>query len=194
MIGRDHFATAGAFDEFPSAVGLEPVVMTAQRIEFCEADVLDAFDEWRRAVGVTVLSVDPDSGSTVEEPVPGPYSRSRRSLRSQIEAVLARLAVLRGSDPGGVPADALAEAVGAIEPLLQQSEHARGEQRQKVVGALLTADARLIAAIEAALPPQIRADYDAEAARELEPFRPRMTEGAISSARRLTRASVLSRL
>jgi hypothetical protein len=23
------------------------------RIEFCEADVLDAFDDWRRAVGVT---------------------------------------------------------------------------------------------------------------------------------------------
>ena len=57
------------------------------------------------------------------------------------------------------------------------------QQRQKVVGALLTADARLIAAIEAALPPQIRADYDAEAARELEPFRPRMTEGAYTQAR-----------
>ena len=24
------------------------------RVEFCEADILDAFDEWRRAVGVTV--------------------------------------------------------------------------------------------------------------------------------------------
>ena len=26
------------------------------RIEFCEADVLDAFDDWRRAVGVTLPS------------------------------------------------------------------------------------------------------------------------------------------
>jgi len=25
------------------------------RVEFCEADVLDAFDEWRRAVGVSVV-------------------------------------------------------------------------------------------------------------------------------------------
>src|SRR5437016_1378078 len=28
------------------------------RIEFCEADVLDAFDEWRRAVGLTQSTVD----------------------------------------------------------------------------------------------------------------------------------------
>ena len=28
------------------------------RIEFCEADVLDAFDDWRRAVGVTAATED----------------------------------------------------------------------------------------------------------------------------------------
>src|ERR687897_546053 len=27
------------------------------RIEFCDADVLDAFDDWRRAVGVTAAAV-----------------------------------------------------------------------------------------------------------------------------------------
>ena len=26
------------------------------RVEFCEADVLDAFDDWRRAVGVTATA------------------------------------------------------------------------------------------------------------------------------------------
>ena len=33
------------------------------RIEFCEADVLDAFDEWRRAVGVTRVVSDPSGRS-----------------------------------------------------------------------------------------------------------------------------------
>jgi hypothetical protein len=154
------------------------------RIEFCEADVLDAFDEWRRAVGVTVLAADVDTGAAVEEPVPGSPSRSRRSLRSHVESVLARLTVLRGSDElGGVVGDALEDAVRAIEPLLQQSEHARGEQRQRVLDVLSAVDTRLIAAIEAVLPATVRADYLAEAARELEPFRSRMTDTAYAQAR-----------
>ena len=40
------------------------------RIEFCEADVLDAFDDWRRAVGVTAVVADSAGGPDVEEPAP----------------------------------------------------------------------------------------------------------------------------
>src|ERR671913_1639214 len=32
------------------------------RIEFCEADVLDVFDEWRRALGVTSQDLDVSGG------------------------------------------------------------------------------------------------------------------------------------
>lgn len=155
------------------------------RIEFCEADVLDAFDEWRRAVGVSVVGADPEAGTAVEEPVPIPASRRRRSLRAHVESVLARLTVLRGSDKlGGVADEALAAAVRTIEPLLQQSEHARGEQRKAVLDALAAADEQLTAALEARLSAQVRADYDAEAARELEPFRARMADAAYQHARR----------
>ena len=66
------------------------------RVEFCEADVLDAFDEWRRAVGVSIVAGDAQGGPMVEEPVAA--ARSRRSLKAHIESVLARLTVLRGSD------------------------------------------------------------------------------------------------
>jgi hypothetical protein len=45
------------------------------RIEFCEADVLDAFDEWRRAVGVTRVVSDPSGGPDVEDPQPGVRAR-----------------------------------------------------------------------------------------------------------------------
>ena len=72
------------------------------RVEFCEADVLDAFDEWRRAVGVSVVARRQRGGPSVEEPLPAP--RPRRSLKTHIESVLARLTVLRGSDKlGGWP-------------------------------------------------------------------------------------------
>ena len=154
------------------------------RIEFCEADVLDTFDEWRRAVGVTVLSADVETATPVEEPVPD-APRARRSLRAHIESVLARLTVLRGSDKlGGVADSALAAAVRTIEPLLHESERARGEQRQRVVDSLSAADNQLIDALEVLLPEGMRAEYDAEAARELEPFRSRMTEDAYRHARR----------
>ena len=45
------------------------------RIEFCEADVLDAFDDWRRAVGVARVVPDPPAGRTSR-------SRSRRRGRA----------------------------------------------------------------------------------------------------------------
>src|ERR671916_101183 len=37
------------------------------RIEFCEADVLDSFDEWRRAVGVWGGSAAPGDGEPGED-------------------------------------------------------------------------------------------------------------------------------
>ena len=40
------------------------------RIEFCEADVFDAFDDWRRAVGIAAVAPDVDGGPDVEEPSP----------------------------------------------------------------------------------------------------------------------------
>ena len=86
------------------------------RIEFCEADVLDAFDDWRRAVGVARVVADSPGGPEVEEPQP--VSRPRRSLTSQIESAMARLTVLRGSDQAGpVIGPALDRAVRALDAL-----------------------------------------------------------------------------
>jgi hypothetical protein len=145
------------------------------RVEFCDADVLDAFDEWRRAVGVSVVAADENGGPAVEEPVPA--ARPRRSLKAHIESILARLTVLRGSDRlGGLAGEALAEAVRAIEPLAHAAEQARGEQRQRIVDALAAADRRMIADIDARLPDEVRAALTIESSRELEPFRSRMSE------------------
>jgi hypothetical protein len=151
------------------------------RVEFCDADVLDAFDEWRRAVGVSVVTPDSEGGPQVEEPVPA--ARPRRSLKAHIESILARLTVLRGSDRlGGLAGEALAEAVRAIEPLAHAAEQARGEQRQPILDALADADRRMVAAIDARLPDEVRAALTIEASRELEPFRSRMSESVYRDA------------
>src|SRR5882672_5679029 len=52
------------------------------RIDFCEADVLDVFDEWRRATGVTTATGSAESAS---------QSRRGPSLPEHLERVLMRL-------------------------------------------------------------------------------------------------------
>jgi hypothetical protein len=160
------------------------------RVEFCEADVLDAFDEWRRAVGVSVVAPDAEGGPEVEEPPPAP--KPRRSLKAHVDSVLARLTVLRGSDRlGGLADEALAAAVRAIEPLAHGAEHARGEQRQRILDALASVDRQLIESIEARLPDAERTAAANEAARELEPFRPRMSGEAYQQACRTAMARLI---
>jgi hypothetical protein len=51
--------------------------------------VLDAFDDWRRAVGLSRVTADAQGGPDVEEPQSA--ARPRRSLSSQIDGALARL-------------------------------------------------------------------------------------------------------
>src|SRR6476661_9393096 len=72
------------------------------RIEFCEADVLDLFDNWRRATGVSSAG---DPGSAEEAPSRKP------SLAAHIERAIARLTTVRGA---GARGPAFGERVDAI--------------------------------------------------------------------------------
>jgi hypothetical protein len=59
------------------------------RVEFCDADVLDVFDEWRRAVGVAAVS--PDARRR------GRRRTRHASLAAHLDRVVARLTALRAS-------------------------------------------------------------------------------------------------
>ena len=153
------------------------------RIEFCEADVLDAFDDWRRAVGVSTVAPDSAGGPDVEEPVPA--SRPRRSLASQLDGVLARLTVLRGSDKAGpLIGDALEAAVRSIDALRPDAARARGEARDELMQRLAEIEDALASAAAAALDAARRTAIEKEAAAELAPFRERMTAEAYAQSRR----------
>lgn len=154
------------------------------RIDFCEADVLDAFDDWRRALGIAGVVPDAAGGPDVEEPVPG-AGRSRRSLASQIERALSRLTVLRGSDKAG-PAigAALDAAVRALDALQPEAARARGEARDALLLRVAAVDAALVAAAIGALGDGARAEIEHEADAELAPFRQRMAAEAYAQTRR----------
>jgi hypothetical protein len=159
------------------------------RIEFCEADVLDAFDDWRRAVGVTRVAADPAGGPDVEDPQP--TVRQKRSLASQIEAAQAQLTVLRGSDRlGPVLGDALEQAVRALDQLAPEAARARGEARDQIVTTLSAIGVALTTAAIDALDDRERRALEREADSELAPFQSRMSEDAY----RQSRAQALQRL
>lgn len=152
------------------------------QIEFCEADVLDAFDEWRRAVGVSVVGPDAEGGPPVVEP--DEAARPRRGLSTHIEGVVARLTVLRGSDKlRGIGDAALAAAVGELESLAGRTRRVRGEERDAAMRELQNIDAALVDRIVASMSEGDRHDLRVEADRELEPFKDRMPSDAYAQAR-----------
>ena len=153
------------------------------QIMFCEPDVLDAFDDWRRAVGITRVASDAEGGPDVEEPLP--ESRPRKSLLSQIESAMARFTVLRGSDKAG-PAlgAALDAAVRALDAIRPDAARARGEARDALLERLGVIDDELLNAATASLEAATRSRFEKEADAELAPFRARMSDEAFQKSRR----------
>ena len=145
--------------------------------------MLDAFDDWRRAVGVARVVPDSSGGPDVEEPQP--ESRSRRSLASQIESALARLTVMRGSDKAAPQLGmALDQAVRQLDALRPEAARARGEARDEVMRRLAEIEAELSEAAVASLGDGTRTALENDADAELEPFRARMSEEAFRRSRR----------
>jgi len=124
------------------------------KIDYCEADVRDVFDEWRKATGIqsSVASRQPSVGS--HQPAAG----SRHSLPVHLERVVLRLTSARASGSLGEAFDALIERLSALDvELLQQGR--------------------------AALDESLRTSMEREALEELEGFRSGMTAEAFARAR-----------
>jgi len=171
-------------------------------VTFCEADVLDAFEEWQRAVGVVPGMPDEIERLEVpmvrERPEPGPNPgwgrgfmprptdvagedahRTRRpaSLPAHVERVLSRLTLLRGSERqrGEAWDRALDEAVRSLDTIAAKARQARGDARAAIVAELAAVDRSVLACARDALDDRERAGIVREAANELAPFRERMS-------------------
>ncbi len=141
------------------------------RIEFCEADILDAFDDWRRAVGVTSAA-----GEEASEPAP-----RKPGLASHIERVIARLAALRG-DHSDAFDEQVAAAVRELDGLAADARHARGDRRAAMVERLAALDRAVMDAAIGELAADKRAELRSEAERELAAFGARMAPDAKARA------------
>ncbi len=152
------------------------------RIEFCEADVLDAFDEWRRAVGITSdIRVAPASGTDPEASEES--ARRQESLPAHLDRVIARLTTLRaGADK---TLDATLDAViRELDGRRAESKGLRGEARREFVDRLSAIDSELLAVARGLCNATTLAQFGREADEELAPFKDRLASAAFGESRR----------
>lgn len=148
------------------------------RVEFCEADVLDVFDEWRRAVRVSVAKESSDAYGTTaagEEE----HHRAQVSLKNHLERTLGRL---RGAQAEGTLGPVVADAIRLVEGL-SVAPPSRGEARRRVLDELRACDEQIVAAANAQCVGPAREELVAEAEEELAPFRARMPAEAYEQSR-----------
>lgn len=145
------------------------------RIEFCEADILDLFDAWRRAVGVTA-----SEGGGEED---GEARARKTPLAAHVERVIARLTALRA---GGTRSPGFDDAVDAsvreLDRLGADARTARGDHRARIVDRLAEIDRALMDAAGREVDAATAAGLRKEAEAEMAPFGARMAPDAKARA------------
>ncbi len=144
------------------------------RIEFCEADILELFDAWRRAIGVSRAGSDEAAAS---RPVRKP------SLAAHIDRALVRLTSLRASVQRGPHlASEIDGILEQLDQLTKRAARARGDARVTIVEQLTALDRRMMHAAEGDIDPGTAASLRQEAETELAGFTSRMAPEVRSRA------------
>lgn len=147
------------------------------RIDFCDADVLDVFDEWRRSVLVPAGEANDGSEAGGEEPRRGP------SLPAHLERALLRLTAARAD--GRLSADFdryLDEISGELDRARSSAGGVRGEARRALTTRLAALDRAMLAAARAALDASELTRMREQASEELGAYRERMEADALARA------------
>jgi hypothetical protein len=160
------------------------------RIDFCDDDVRDVFDEWRRAVGIVdarVGAAEPagePAGKPAGEDSPPPSGRSSSvSLPAHLERALRRLTTSRATGKLGDEADPLIDRVSSELDVARSSPGGvRGQARRELLGRLEALDDELKAMAERALTASQRDAIEGEARDELAEFRGRLDAAAFERA------------
>jgi hypothetical protein len=149
------------------------------KIDFCEADVLDVFDEWRRAVGLAAAT----NTAAIDDGDPTPSPGRGPSLPAHLERVLLRLTAARVCGTLGEEADPLLDRLSSELDVARTSARGlRGEARRALLQRLVSIDAELMATARQSLPTTELQAIERTAAEELAPFKPQMAPDAYARA------------
>jgi hypothetical protein len=148
------------------------------KIDFCDADVLDAYDEWRRAVGIESVT-GPEAPGT-QPPAPS----TRPSLPAHLERVLLRLTAARVRDTIDATFDEMLDRVSReLDAAKSDPRGLRGPARQALVDRLQALDRELLDAARRSMDEASLARFGRDAEDELSAFRAGMTPDAFARAR-----------
>jgi len=153
------------------------------RIEFCEADVLDVFDEWRRSVGVSIGAGKAGEAAEGGQESGADLSGPRSSLPAHLERVIARLTTLRGGSDRTLD-QILDIMIRELDAARGRAKSIRGDAREALLERLRQLDASLIDALKRQYDDGALRQLAAEADEELKPFRVRMPAEAYQQAHR----------
>lgn len=155
------------------------------RIEFCEADVLEVFDDWRRAIGLGAASVaEASAGFDAGDESPSRPPSRRGPLAAHIQRCVTRLLAPMATPDAAFDA-VVARVTGELDGLAAKAASARGEARAGIVERLAALDAELLEAAHRRVDPGLAAALKAEADAELAAFSGRMPADQLARARRL---------
>ena len=142
------------------------------QIDFCENDILDAFDAWRRAVGVRLPGAEPAEAEAQKK-------RRKRSLPEHLDRVCERVTARRaGMTPPAPDFDAVLETVTKEAAAFRDmAGPIRGETRERVAARLVELDRMMLDAARAQIGSGRRSSRCARKRRKsCSPFRDRMPE------------------
>jgi hypothetical protein len=153
------------------------------QVEFCDTDVREVFDEWRRAVGLTASALSLARESHSEE-VEATASQRGPSLPAHLERVVLKLSSARATGRLGAEADRWLDQLSTeLDVARGSAGGVRGDRRVALIARLGTIDGELMAAARAGLSDTDRQQLGVAADEELDGFRARMTTEAYLRAR-----------
>ena len=139
------------------------------RIEFCEADVRELFEAWRRATGIPAAA---DSGDSVE-------TTRRASPTKAIDRALERLGRLAGRlELPDEFRDAVSHAITALSSVREGLARTRGIARDPWLAQLAPIDQDLMAQARRVVDAAVVRGLTGQAERELAPYRDRLAPEA----------------
>ena len=140
------------------------------RIEFCEADVRDVFDGWRRAVGVSHGTPPGPDGISVDALEP-----RRRSLTRHLDRAIDRMSAAAGRlDLPDTFRETVDHVLQQLVVLRDAARKARGPARGDLASKLAAIDRELIDAARTSAAPEVIGALRAEAEQDLAPYRDRL--------------------
>lgn len=158
------------------------------RIEFCEADVRDVYEAWRRAIGVSGAPADAgaDAGAGGPAGERGSGSARRvttRDLERAVERLMAAAGRLELPDSLRDEVNRVLEQVVHLRDVVKGS---RGAVREGHLAALPDLDRSMMTVAQAAIGADALAPIREDAERDLAPFRARLAREAWDQAVQVT--------